>query len=474
MKNIITKLFGAALVVSSLYSCDDRLEEIQPEDALPIGTLFNDFPRISGTAAGMYSVLQDSDTNGVPQIIADYTADNANFVGSFPTLQDIRDFSALSTNTNVSAIWQDAFQNIRAANNILTNLPPLTSEDIDGTISELEDFDAFLKDQWIAEARFVRAISHFDLVNLFAQPFQVGNGSSAGIPIVTEFFAGNIEEFRKERASVNDVHTFIENELLLAIPDLPDTNPGRATAAAANALLARLYLYRENWENAATFANNAISAPGVALATDYSFFNASSSEHIFQVRNLSDDAAVGNGYDVFYNPSSNNGRGDLPFAQDLIDAYSEETGDLRFSSLTISATDAGNNAGAIFTTKYPNGPTQDSDPNVLRVTEMYLIRAEANLINGSTIGDTPLNDINALRERAGLDALTSVTLDEILTERRKELAFEGHRRMDLLRNNQNLRSDGGAVSAPGANKVILPIPQVELDNNPSMVQNDGY
>ncbi len=110
---------------------------------------------------------------------------------------------------------------------------------------------------------------------------------------------------------------------------------------------------------------------------------------------------------------------------------------------------------------------------VLRITEMYLIRAEANLVGGSSVGDTPLNDINALRSRAGLANLGSVDLDALLLERRKELCFEGHRRMDLLRNNQNLRPGGGSESAPGANKVIFPIVDNEITNNPNITQNPG-
>ena len=110
---------------------------------------------------------------------------------------------------------------------------------------------------------------------------------------------------------------------------------------------------------------------------------------------------------------------------------------------------------------------------VLRITEMYLIRAEANFQDGTSVGDSPLNDINLLRTRAGLADLGTVGLDAILLERRKELCFEGHRRMDLLRNNRNLRPDGGAVSAPGANKVIFPIVDNEITNNPNITQNPG-
>ena len=110
---------------------------------------------------------------------------------------------------------------------------------------------------------------------------------------------------------------------------------------------------------------------------------------------------------------------------------------------------------------------------ILRITEMYLIRAEANLQAGTSVGDTPLNDINMLRSRAGLADLGSVDLDAILNERRKELCFEGHRRMDLLRNNRNLRPGGGPESAPGANKVIFPIVEDEFTNNPNITQNPG-
>ena len=162
----------------------------------------------------------------------------------------------------------------------------------------------------------------------------------------------------------------------------------------------------------------------------------------------------------------------MPFSQDLIDAFEAEPGDLRLD-ISILSVDAGNN-DARFTSKYPNGATGESDPNVLRMAEVHLNRAEANFRAGTSIGDTPLNDVNAIRTRAGLAPLTSLTLDDILLERRKELCYEGHRRMDLLRNNRNLKPDNGAISAPGSDKVILPIPDDELNINPNAQQNPGY
>ena len=113
---------------------------------------------------------------------------------------------------------------------------------------------------------------------------------------------------------------------------------------------------------------------------------------------------------------------------------------------------------------------------------MYLTAAEALAeVNGPNA--TSLTLVNAIRTRAGLAAWT---LDQvgskdnfirlILNERRKELAFEGHRRMDLLRRGLPLRSSGpqAAAAVPGADKTVLPIPQREMDLNASLVQNSGY
>jgi hypothetical protein len=132
----------------------------------------------------------------------------------------------------------------------------------------------------------------------------------------------------------------------------------------------------------------------------------------------------------------------------------------------------------LFTTKYPNGTANTDDPNVLRVSEMYMIRAEANLRGNLTVGGVaPVADVNRIRTRAGLTPLVTVNLTEIIEERRKEFCFEGLRRMDLLRNNLPLRASdmaNFAKSQPTADKVVFPIPQRERDNNPNLIQNTGY
>ncbi len=459
------------LAIFFAVSCEDRLEVV-PEDNVASNTVFGSFATINGAVVGIYSKNQSGDLNGNPQLMSDFMSDNVNFVGSFPSLQEIDQFETLATNVSIDNIWLDGYELIGAANNIIENLPEVSVDDVTG-LTEAN------KAVFVAEAKFLRALTNFQLVNLFAQPFQFENGSNLGIPIVTQpFEGGDISEFQLERSSVNEVHAFIEEDLLDAIATLPADNGNRAESGAAIALLARLHLYREQWAQAADLANQVINSGEYTLAGDYDFYddNPNSSEHIFVVINTPTDGpqettGTDEVYTNFYNPAPG-GRGDAPFSQELIDAFAAEAGDRRFDELAQPATDAGGN-DTFFTTKYPDIVNNASDGMALRITEMYLIRAEANLRNGSSVGDTPLNDINLLRNRAGLSNLTTVDLDAILLERRKELCFEGHRRMDLLRNNQNLRPDGGADSAPGANKVIFPIVEDETTNNPNITQNPG-
>ena len=193
----------------------------------------------------------------------------------------------------------------------------------------------------------------------------------------------------------------------------------KANPGAARALLARFYLYQERWEDAANMANMVINDSFYELASDYTFFDQpASTEHVFTlVNNEVDGQDSGQGFSGLTNPQPL-GRGDAPFTQNLLDAYAEEAEDLRFTQLNQEGPGAVS-PNAIFTSKFPEGVNNSDDSPVIRVTEMYLTRAEANLVAGTNVGDTPVNDINRLRSRAGLSDLASVDLDAILNERRK-------------------------------------------------------
>jgi hypothetical protein len=134
------------------------------------------------------------------------------------------------------------------------------------------------------------------------------------------------------------------------------------------------------------------------------------------------------------------------------------------------------------TTKFPDAATNTDNSPIMRTSEIYLTRAEA-LAETNGVNQESINLVNPIRARAGLPAWNvgdfssgSELVTAILDERRKELCFEGHRRMDMLRKGQNLRSSGEnfELAAFGQPKTILPIPQREIDLNPNLEQNTGY
>ena len=467
MKTMINKNIKISLLVISLMmilsSCEDRIE-ILPEDLTVNELVFSNGALAQGAVVGIYErAQQDNVLNGTLQFATEWQADNVDFIGTFSTFEQISAYATLSSNTSVNAIWADNYEVIGAANLVIDNIPLV--DDVDFTEDQ--------RTQAIAEARFMRALVYFNIATVFGQPLQVAQGeNNLTIPLVTTSEVG----LELPRTTLGEVYAFVETELLAVITDLEDGTRIIANPGAARALLARLYLYQERFDEAAEFANDVINDSFYGLASDYSFYDQPDSpEHIFTLVNDAVNGQGALGFSELSNPVSE-GRGDVPFSQNLLDAYAEEAGDLRFDDLVQTGPGA-EGADRIFTNKFPDGDNRTDDSPVVRVTEMYLTRAEANFRGGTNIGAEAINDINDLRARAGLPALATLTLDIILNERRKELAFEGQRRMDLLRNNRSLRRSGqnnASESEPGMNKTILPIPQRVRDLSPFIEQNPGF
>ncbi|WP_299256958.1 RagB/SusD family nutrient uptake outer membrane protein [uncultured Aquimarina sp.] len=450
------------LVVLLTTSCEDKIE-LLPEDLTVNEVVFSNGALALGAVTGIYNRAQQDDVlNGTLQFSSEWQADNVDFIGTFTTFGEIRDYATLAANTSIFGMWDDNYEVIGAANLVIDNVPLI--EDVSFTTAQ--------RSQAIAEARFLRALVYFNIATVFGQPLQVGAGeNNLSVPLVTSSELGQ----ELPRATLGEVYDFVESEFLAIIPDLAAGTRILANPGACRAFLAKLYLYQERWDDAANFANDVINDSFYSLATDYAFYDSpDATEHIFTLLNDPVDGQdSGEGFSGLSNPVPE-GRGDVPFSQNLLDAYAEEAGDLRFITQTGPGAEG---ADRIFTNKFPEGDNNSDDAPVMRVTEMYLTRAEANLRGNTSIGATPLDDINDLRNRAGLSDLVSVDLDIILNERRKELAFEGQRRMDLLRNNMSLRRPGqvnDANSAPGMDRTIFPIPQGVRDLSPFLDQNPGY
>jgi hypothetical protein len=470
------------LVISllAISACNDDID-LSPQQEVDASGAFNSELAAQSTLLGIYSTCQIIDMYGsLPQVISDFMADNTAFVGSFPTLQELRDFNGNSVNINVANIWQQHYRVVLRANDVIANVPNV----VDPGFTEAE------RAQFIGEAKFLRALANFQLVNLFAHPFQLSNGTNLGIPIVNITFTSVDDVEFPARNTVNEVHAQIKTDLADAIAALPASystavfTRGRATKGAAQALLSRLNLYRGEWADAAANAKLVLDATTLyAPAADYTFWTSkNTSEDVFALQNSAiDNGRTGTGgWASYHRPAANAGRGDAKFSPQLIAAYETEAGDLRYT-LKSAGTGADNNP-AQFSTKWMDAANNADNSPVIRVTEVILNYVEAKAEADNAISQDLIDRMNVLRTRAELPDWTLTTfpskaafVDAVLNERRKELAFEGHRRMDLLRRGQNLRV-GNPNAAFGANKTILPIPQREIDNNPGLTgqQNSGY
>ena len=472
MKIYLKYLFFSLFAIGFI-ACDDDLD-IEPEQALSTNAAFADENTSTASLMGVYSRAQFLDVfGGTVQVISEFQADNVDFIGSFPTLQDIKLYLTQPDNATIRNIWRDHYRVILAANAVIANVPNV----------EDPGFVQTERDQLIAEAKFMRALTYHNLVTLFGQPYTLDNGASPGVPLILEPFVLQGEtEIRVPRSSVAEVYAQIETDLMDALDNLPsaysdlDQTKGRATMGAANALLSRVSLHQADWEETVDYADAVLDNASYELASDYSFYDTNSPEIIFVIKmSAIDNSRTGSGgLAGFFQPAELNARGDAPYSQDLLDSYEE--GDLRFQNLNI----VGGN-GMTYTTKYDDPINNTDDAPILRVTEILLNKAEALIQQDKNVDEEAIAIINQLRERAGLSTFEASDfagvqelLDVLYDERRKELAFEGFRRNDLLRRGLPLRADLPADSAPGATRVVLPIPQTEIDLGSALPQNAGY
>ncbi len=454
--NILTLAVLALLVV---VACDSRLD-VEPRQSISDDTALGTSDDVIAALVGAYDALGNGGLSqagtaefgdlwsGDYILHADLLADNGELFwnGSFIGPREIFNKAILTDNAEVSAIWLESYETINRINNVL---------------SALDVVDTDERARVEGEAKFIRGVSYFYLVTFFGKDFGDGDpNSNAGVPLVLEPTRVIDEASQVSRASVGAVYTQILADLEDAAVMIPSSNGFFATSHAANALLSRVYMQQRRYADAANAANAVISSNDFILAPTFiAAFNngTNSSEDIFAMQVTSSDGT--NGLNRFYAPAENGGRGDIDITDLHLTLY--EAGDDRLNQFYFD------NAGSRRTGKYVNGI--DANVTNIRLAEMYLTRAEANLREGTSIGDTPLNDINTIRARVNLPALAAVTVADVLNERSLELAFEGFRLIDIK------RTEGSVGSlAWNANELIFPIPQREIDANSSLNQNPGY
>ncbi|MEO7766200.1 MAG: RagB/SusD family nutrient uptake outer membrane protein, partial [Ferruginibacter sp.] len=322
------------------------------------------------------------------------------------------------------------------------------------------------------EAKFLRGLTYFTLVNLFAKPYSGGNvQTNPGVPLILLPVSGyDPGRDKLPRASVEAVYTQVLADLTDAVAKLPEnTDNFRATKYAADAIISRVYLAQANYTAAATAANAVIESHNYSLTAsiDKAFNNSvNSSEDIFAIQqsSQSNSGTTDFGITAFYS-SDPVGRGEIQITPVHIAKY--ETGDERKDLFYDGSSISG--SPGMLTGKWKD--LYKAIP-VIRLAEMYLTRAEANFRKGGapTGPNTPLQDVNIIRNRAGLGSLGAVSnANAIVNERYLELAFEGERFYTVKR--LKLTVNGHAYNDP---TLIFPIPQREIDLGNALPQNEGY
>lgn len=503
MKTLHKILIIAISGILLMASCKNYLD-VPPQSQIEEEAIRRDPKAAEQLVTGVYNSMWNGGMHGFSFVGITNTASDDADVGSYPGDQAdnlaLLDRIAFTANIySLNDTWIGYYQGIAKVNQALEKIP-------------LSPADESVKNRLMGECRFLRAYFYFNLVRIFG-----GVPKLDRVPTVAE---ANSDRFQV-KAPVDSIYAFIISDLEFALKNTaakgtPDFKSGRASKAAAAGLLAKAYLYRQNWQRAFSLTDSIITQKlgPYSLAADYAgiFKQAgdNNEETVFEIQtgvNVACNAAIPT-YVICQGPRAG-GRGgwaDLGWglgtpSQSLVDEY--EPGDKR-------------KAGTIILIQ-PNGtvlwdgyriPGRDSVQNdyynykayhsrnaeaycgsvdyipknlkILRYAEVMLIHAEAALAMGNS--GAALQDVNALRTpRAGLAPLTTVDRHAIWHERRVELAMEHDRYFDLVRQNRVEPGRAAAVFAKhgktfraGINDVF-PIPQQQIDlSQGRLKQNTGY
>ena len=432
-----------------MVSCEDELN-LEPEQSISTEVAVSTGENIENILIGTYAEAGDNVSYGGDiQILSDLYGftDEASWVGTFAQPREVFNKRIFTDNVFVRDIWLNGYQIINQAN-LVVDYVDLVDEDRQATVE--------------GEAKFLRALTYFDLVRLFALQYESGQqNTQLGVPLSLSGITDYSGDLEIPRNTVEEVYTQVVSDLNDAYDLLPASNGIFADKYAAQALLARVHLQMGNYEEARDAANDVIENSGHSLTSSYAAaFNndVDSSEDIFAFQVTSQDGE--NDLIIHYADQPAGGRGgDITINPAFIDRFDDN--DDRGGYFYESA-----QSGATLTGKYTN---QFGNIPVIRLAEMYLIRAEANERLGTQIGNRPLDDINFLRGRANAGLLSSVDLEDILEERELELAFEGFLIHDLQRTQRSV----GELEY-NDNALVFPVPQREIDANSLLVQNPGY
>lgn len=462
-KPILYILFATCL----LSSCSKNFIEREPFGSQPTDQAIPNEDALQNALTGAYSVMRDVSIYGrdVP-VVGDLQADNT-FIEVSNSGRYLAQYQYTFTQASdiYQEMWDAAYTCILRVNKV-----------IDAQVSG-DNVDAIK-----AQAYAIRALMYFNLVNRYARPY-TDNPDGAGVPIVLHYDPSA----QPARNTVKEVYAQIISDYKKAFETAPDYESSVTLSRyAIEGLLAKAYLYMGDNANAKEAAVDVINNSGFSLVSydKYDEFWANPGIHTDGVEvmfEIDADIINNNNFDDFAGIYARIYQ-DIYCTQDLYNLYSPS--DIRSSVLIPYYTKAGTPAVLVYY-KFPNADnTKDRDNiKVIRLAEVYLIAAEASLVDNEDEARDYLNALAETRDTdfSGYTSTGTDLLNDIVNERRKELAFEGDRLYDLNRLQRDVvrTQDDAAIPAPltipySDDRRIAPIPQSELQANPNIEQNPGY
>lgn len=467
MKNIKYYLFGTLLTLCAV-SCSDDLLVPTLDGKLSYETSINTLEDLKAVSNGMYIRMRGTAYYGRDIIIFDEVrSDNTYSNGNSGRFVNAGKMDILSSDAYPTDTFASIYQTIASAN-VVAN----------ATITG----DQVPVNHYKGQALAVRALSYFNLVKLYGQQNVTGAGDQAAlaVPYITKY--KDLADGTPKRNTVAEVKTKIyadlDQALTLMTTSLNNADRINITTFAVNAIKSRVAIYFKDWALAKTSCE-AVMAGGFSIVPAASFAGSftptvSATNRIFELKATTVDNNGINGLANIYRGAS---YADVVPLQDLVNT---------FSATDVRGT-VGGTAAMIQTVsgvlrnmgKYPTMATFHDNIKVCRYEEVVLNYAEA-LFRINAADPNALTQLNSIPNARNAGAVyTSVTEDNILLERRKELCFEGFRFSDLARTGRNIplvdalkQSHAGPIY--GSIKYAFPIPISELNANPSMVQNKGY
>lgn len=444
-----------------LISCDNFLEVGSNTSQLDSDLVFKNDNTATAALEGIYHELQfngfaSGNTSSISFISNSLTDDGI----EHETTNDRYDFytnKLRADNGTNNSIWSSAYKQLYNTNALLegiadnVNLSEVTKNRIEG------------------EAKFLRAFIYYYLVHLYDE-----------VPLVltTDYHINQ----SLARTSVGEIYSQIQKDLEEALVYLPEDyvhSEGehiRPTKYAAYTLLARLSLWKEDYTQAINYANEVIDSRKYELIDLDDVFKANSAESIWQLMPGNPNSGANDGYHyILENNPNSNSISSLSLTEDFLSIWA--TDDLRYQNWLGVYIEGEDEYYYPFKYKIKNGGDTEEYSMVLRLAELYLIRAEAYVKSGNV--QAAIVDLNTIRSRAGLANWTTADVPDIeqavLDERRRELFSEwGHRWLDLRRFEKIDEVLGQKKPTWQSHSKLLPIPEQDILRNPFLTQNSGY